>query len=67
MPDPPGHARNLFHTAAAMYGAWTAYDPTAIGYLYNEKTVPVPEDVEAARHEATSYAAYRVANATPNS
>lgn len=27
VPHPPGHARNLFHTAAAMYNAWTAYAP----------------------------------------
>lgn len=60
IPNPPQHARNLFHTASAMYNAWAAYDSTAIGYLYNEKITPLPGDVEAARHEAISYAAYRV-------
>ncbi|MDB6138881.1 MAG: Alkaline phosphatase [Verrucomicrobiaceae bacterium] len=60
VPNPPAHARNLFHTAAAMYDAWAAYDPTAIGYLYNEKITSLPADIEAARFEAISYAAYRI-------
>lgn len=60
IPNPPQHARNLFHTATAMYNAWAAYDATAIGYLQNEKISPPPGDIEAARHEAISYAAYRV-------
>lgn len=63
VPNPPAHARNLFHTAVAMYDAWAAYDPTAVGYLYNEKVSPLPGDIEAARHEAISYAAYRVLRA----
>lgn len=58
VPNPPGHARNLFHTAAAMYNAWAAYNPVAVGYAGNEK-VTAP-DVELARREAVSYAAYRV-------
>ena len=60
VPNPPGHARNLFHTAVAMYDAWAAYDAAAVGYLYNEKVSPLPGDIEAARAEAISYAAYRV-------
>lgn len=63
VPHPPAHARNLFHTAVAMYNAWAAYDPVAVGYLYNEKVAvppPTPEDIELARREAISYAAYRV-------
>ncbi len=60
VPNPPAHARNLFHTAVAMYDAWAAYDATAVGYLTNEKISPLPADVEAARAEAISYAAYRV-------
>lgn len=60
VPDPPKHARNLFHTAAAMYGAWASYDSISVGYLFNEKIVPLPGDVEAARREAISYAAYRI-------
>ena len=57
-PDPPVHARNLFHVSVAIYDAWAAYDPTAVGYFHRE-TAPAA-DVAAARHEAISYAAYRV-------
>jgi len=62
-PHPPKHARNLHHLAVAMYDAWAAYDASAVGYLYNEKVSPLPPDIEAARHEAISYAAYRVLRA----
>lgn len=55
---PTVHARNLFHLSAAMYDAWAAYDTTAVGYLHHEKGSAV--DVEAARREAISYAAYDV-------
>lgn len=60
-PDPPVHARNLFHVSAAMYDAWAAYDPTAVGYAHREPAAP-PDGVplEDARREAISYAAYRV-------
>ena len=37
LPNPPVHARNLFHTSVAMWDAWAAYDPTATGYIVNEK------------------------------
>jgi hypothetical protein len=58
LPNPPVHARNLFHTSVAMWDAWAAYDTQASGYLVKEKdTAP---DVTAARNEAISYAAYRV-------
>lgn len=63
VPNPPAHARNLFHTAVAMYNAWAAYDTTAVGYLYNEKSAVLPASpaqVELDRREAISYAAYRV-------
>ncbi len=56
---PTVHARNLFHTSAAMYDAWAAYDPEAGQVLHHEKMEPV-EDVSAARFEAISYAAYRI-------
>src|SRR4051812_28357530 len=36
-PHPPVHARNLFHLSVAMYDAWAAYDPVAVGYLYRGK------------------------------
>ena len=58
LPNPPVHARNLFHVSAAMWDAWAVYDPQASGYIVTEKhTAP---DVTAARNEAISYAAYRV-------
>jgi hypothetical protein len=60
VPNPPAHARNLHHTAVAMYNAWAAYDSNSVGYIHNEKAATVPAGVEAARHEAISYAAYRV-------
>ena len=41
-----------------MWDAWAAYGTKAIGYLHNETATAV--DVTAARHEAISYAAYRV-------
>ncbi len=60
-PDPPVHARNLFHVSVAMYDAWAAYDDTAVGYLHREAaSAPDGRTVDEARHEAISYAAYRV-------
>src|SRR5512143_1974609 len=61
LPNPPVHARNLFHTSVAMWDAWAAYDPTASGYVVNEKVQS--SDVPAARAEAISYAAFRVLSA----
>jgi hypothetical protein len=58
LPNPPVHARNLFHMSAAMWDAWAAYDPQAAGYFVNEKHTA--SDVAAARDEAISYAAYRL-------
>jgi hypothetical protein len=58
LPNPPVHARNLYHLSAAMWDAWATYNPTADGVFFIEKhTAP---DVTAARDEAISYAAYRV-------
>ncbi len=37
LPAPTVHARNLFHTSAAMWDAWAAYDQEAAGYLVTEK------------------------------
>jgi hypothetical protein len=58
IPKPPAHARNLFHLSVAMWDAWAAYDPVARGYLVTEKHGAT--QVQAARREAISYAAYRV-------
>src|SRR5438105_8128145 len=63
LPNPPVHARNLFHVSVAMWDAWAAYDPTAMGYLFKEKLNVDRCDVGAARNEAISYAAYRVLTA----
>lgn len=57
-PAPTVHSRNLYHTSAAMYDAWSVYDNTALGVFYKQKHTAV--DVGAARDEAISYAAYRV-------
>ena len=61
LPNPPVHARNLFHTSVAMWDAWAAYDPTARGYIVTEKDRA--SNVAEARKEAISYAAYRVLTA----
>lgn len=58
VPNPPVHARNLFHVAVAMYDAWAAYDDVAIGYIHHERAVA--GDIAAARRQAISYAAYRI-------
>ena len=57
-PNPPVQARNLFSVSAAMYDAWAAYDPGAVGYVYHDKHTA--DDIVAARSEAISYAAYRL-------
>ncbi len=58
VPKPTVHSRNLYHTSAAMYDAWAAFDPIAGGNFYVEKHSAT--DIAAARDEAISYAAYRV-------
>ncbi|HXP63133.1 MAG TPA: vanadium-dependent haloperoxidase [Dongiaceae bacterium] len=58
VPNPPVHARNLFHLSVAMYDAWAAYDPVAVGYLFRGKQTAV--DLGAARNQAISFAAYRL-------
>lgn len=55
---PTVHARNLFHTSAAMFDAWAAFDPLAVGTFHHEK-LSVADPVSA-RNEAVSFAAYRV-------
>jgi len=57
-PKPPVHSRNLFHLSVAMWDAWAAYDPVAIGYITREKHHA--DDVHAARRETISYAAFRL-------
>ncbi|RMH30770.1 MAG: hypothetical protein D6692_01120 [Planctomycetota bacterium] len=55
---PTVHARNLYHISAAMYDAWAAYDAVADQVLHHEKLTA--SDVQAARQEAISFAAYRL-------
>ena len=55
---PPVHARNLHHLSVAMWDAWAAYDPMFFGYLHDEKASAA--DIDAARDEAISYAAFRL-------
>ncbi|MCB0551552.1 MAG: hypothetical protein KDD19_28565 [Phaeodactylibacter sp.] len=66
---PTVHARNLFHTSIAMYDAWAVYDEEAetffLGKTVGGFTCPfdgigAPADIQAAREEAISYAAYRL-------
>ena len=66
---PTVHARNLWHSSAAMYDAWAAYDDTATTWLLGKTqagydcdfTPPRrPRDVQLAREEAVSFAAYRI-------
>lgn len=57
-PAPTVHARNLFHTSAAMWDAWAAYDPDATGYFVTEKHSA--DDVQSSREAAVSFAAYRL-------
>jgi hypothetical protein len=59
LPKPGVHARNLFHLSVAMWDAWAAYDPWALGHIVSEKNLGTL-DVSEARAEAISYAAYRV-------
>ena len=58
VPAPTEHARNLFHTSAAMWDAWAAYDPAADGLFVTEKLQAA--DSQAAREAAISFAAYRI-------
>lgn len=57
-PAPTIHARNLYHSSAAMWDAWAAYDSTARGVFVDEQRTA--DDVAAEREEAMSFAAYRV-------
>ena len=58
MARPTVHARNLYHVSAAMWDAWSAYDPSVTGLFHDEDAVAA--DVPAARDEAMAYAAYRL-------
>lgn len=66
---PTIHARNLFHTSAAMYDAWAAYEEGAETYFLGKNIqgydipfdgVDIPNDKRAAQEEALSFAVYRL-------
>jgi len=66
---PTVHARNLFHTSAALYDSWAVYDDVANPFLLGNTVenfycplaeFPAPADIRDAREEAMSYAAYRL-------
>jgi hypothetical protein len=61
---PPVQARNLFHTSAAMYDIWAAYDGKADTFLLGHPgcplTSPLPPNRVASEREAISYAIYRL-------
>jgi hypothetical protein len=58
---PTVHARNLFHVSMAMWDGWAAYDSTADTFLIHEHADA--QDIEAARAETISFAAFRVLRA----
>jgi hypothetical protein len=55
---PTVHARNLHHLSIAMYDAWAAYETLPRQVLHEERATAV--DLEAARREAISFAAYNI-------
>lgn len=55
---PTVHSRNLYHTSAAMWDAWAAYDTQADQIFIDEKLES--KNIAEARDEAISYAMYRV-------
>lgn len=58
-PAPTVHARNLFHTSAAMWDAWAAFDDQSTGYFVDEDMSGTATD----RETAISFAAYGVLRA----
>lgn len=67
---PTVHARNLFHTSAAMYDAWAVFSDEAQPYLLGKEIhgftstfdgySPVTNDIDVLRDKAISYAIYRL-------
>ena len=66
---PTVHARNLFHTSAAMYDAWAIYEDDVDTYFLGKRVhgyhtpmleFPEPMDKFSAQKEAISYAVYRI-------
>ncbi|MCF3649862.1 FG-GAP-like repeat-containing protein [Synoicihabitans lomoniglobus] len=65
-PDPPVHARNLYHLSAVFWDTYWAYHPEGWSRaepIFSEETITAAGVVggrEAAHHQATCYAAYRL-------
>jgi hypothetical protein len=66
---PTIHARNLWHISAAMFDAWSVYSESAHPYLLGTTVggytcplndITLPSDVQGAREQAISHAAYRL-------
>jgi len=61
IPNPPLHARNIFHLSVAMWDAWAVFDDSARGVFVTDRVnTDGIADIEAARETAISHAAYRV-------
>jgi hypothetical protein len=65
-PNPPVHARNLYHLSAAMWDAFWAYEPegwSAAEPVFHRESLTAADigaDRAAAQREAISHAAYRI-------
>jgi hypothetical protein len=66
---PTVHARNLFHMSAAMFDAWAVYSDSARTYLAGQTVngfdcalddIDTDIDLQPAREQAISFAAYRI-------
>ena len=66
---PTVHARNLYHSAIAMYDCWAVFDERAETFFLGKErgeytiefdTIASPTDRQAAQEEAMSYALYRL-------
>ncbi|TVR76170.1 MAG: T9SS C-terminal target domain-containing protein [Chitinophagaceae bacterium] len=66
---PTVHARNLYHTSAAMYDAWAVYNNYSNTYFLGKEVngffspfegIVIPEDKNSAIHKAISYSCYRI-------
>lgn len=60
LPRPTVHARSLYHLSAAMWDAWATYDASALGVFSHARATASTSELEAARVQSISYAAYRL-------
>ena len=58
---PVVHARNLFHLSAVMWNAWAVWEDGPLPWEFDESFIAT-SDVEAARKEAISHAAFTLLN-----